>query len=144
MNYTFNNDIPIYLQIAEIITKDISSEKLKPGSKLPSVREYALKLKANPNTVSRALFILEQKKLIYTDRTNGKYVTNNLDIIKEISRIMNYPIEESIGYPTPGSFGTWAGIEKSILTITLELDEEIDVKELEPQVFKVFELLEGI
>lgn len=83
MNYTFNNEIPIYLQIAEIITKDISSEKLKPGSKLPSVREYALKLKANPNTVSRALFILEQKKLIYTDRTNGKYVTNNLEIIKE-------------------------------------------------------------
>ena len=68
----------------------------------------------------------------------------NLDIIKEISRIMNYPIEESIGYSTPGSFGTWAGIEKGILTITLELDEEIDVKELEPQVFKVFELLEGI
>ena len=37
-----------------------------------------------------------------------------------------------------------AGIEKGILTITLELDEEIDIKELEPQVFKVFELLEGI
>ena len=69
---------------------------------------------------------------------------SNLEIVKKISEIMNYPIEESIGYPTPGSFGTWAGIEKGILTITLELDEEIDVKELEPQVFKVFELLEGI
>ena len=68
----------------------------------------------------------------------------NLDIIEKISQIMNYPIEESIGYPTPGSFGTWAGIEKGILTITLELDEEIDIKELEPKVFKVFELLEGI
>lgn len=68
----------------------------------------------------------------------------NLGIIKKISEIMNYPIEESIGYPTPGSFGTWAGIENGILTITLELDEEIDIKELEPQVFKVFELLEGI
>lgn len=66
------------------------------------------------------------------------------NIVEEISRIMNYPIEESIGYPTPGSFGTWAGIEKGILTITLELDEEIDVKRLEPQVFKIFELLEGI
>ena len=65
-------------------------------------------------------------------------------IIEKISEIMNYPIEESIGYPTPGSFGTWAGIERNILTITLELDEEIDVKELEPQVFKVFELLEGV
>ena len=68
----------------------------------------------------------------------------NLGIVEEISRIMCYPIEESIGYPTPGSFGTWAGIERNILTITLELDEEIDVKELEPQVFKVFEFLEGI
>ncbi len=67
-----------------------------------------------------------------------------LEIVEKISKIMNYPIEPSIGYPTPGSFGTWAGIEKGILTITLELDEEIDVTELETPVFKVFELLEGI
>ncbi len=66
------------------------------------------------------------------------------DVINKISEIMQYPIEESIGYPTPGSFGTWAGIERKILTITLELDEEIDVKELVPQVFQVFELLEGV
>lgn len=66
------------------------------------------------------------------------------EIIEKISKIMNYPIEESIGYPTPGSFGTWAGVERNILTVTLELDEEIDVKALEPQVFKVFELLEGV
>ena len=57
---------------------------------------------------------------------------------------MNYPIEESIGYPTPGSFGTWAGIENGILTITLELDEEINVKELEPQVFQVFESVQFV
>ncbi len=68
----------------------------------------------------------------------------NLNIVENIAKIMNYPVEPSIGYPTPGSFGTWAGIEKEILTITLELDEEIEVKELEPPVFKVFELLEGI
>lgn len=69
---------------------------------------------------------------------------SNLDIIEKISQIMDYPIEKSIGYPTPGSFGTWAGIERDILTITLELEEDIDVKELKPKVFKVFELLEGI
>ena len=68
----------------------------------------------------------------------------DLNIVEKISEIMNYPIEESIGYPTPGSFGTWAGIEKNILTITLELDEEIEVKKLKPQVFEVFRLLEGI
>lgn len=66
------------------------------------------------------------------------------EVIEKISEIMNYPVEPSIGYPTPGSFGTWAGIEKGILTITLELDEEIDVNELKVPVFKVFEYLEGI
>ena len=65
-------------------------------------------------------------------------------ISQKISDIIKYPIEPSIGYPTPGSFGTWAGIEKGIPTVTLELDEEIDVKELEEPVFKIFEMLEKI
>ena len=75
---------------------------------------------------------------------DGPRDKSRIDVVSEISKIMKYPIEESIGYPTPGSFGTWAGIEKQILTITLELDEEIEVSRLEAPVFKVFELLEGI
>ena len=59
------------------------------------------------------------------------------------SEFINYPVEGDIGYPTPGSFGTWAGIEKNIPTITLELDEEIDVKELVKPVFEIFKLLEN-
>ena len=81
MSYNFNNEIPIYLQIVEIIINDISSGKLKPGQKLPSVREYAMYFKANPNTICKALSILEDKKLIYTERTNGKYVSNDLSLI---------------------------------------------------------------
>ena len=65
-------------------------------------------------------------------------------IVEEISKIMNYPLQESIGYPTPGSFGTWAGIEKEILTITLELDEVISLEDLKNPVFKVFEYLESV
>ena len=83
MIYNFNNEVPIYLQIVDIITNDISSGKLKPGQKLLSVREYAMYFKANPNTICKALSILEDKKLIYTERTNGKYVSNNLDIINK-------------------------------------------------------------
>lgn len=64
-------------------------------------------------------------------------------IAEEISSIIGYPVEENIGYPTPGSFGTWAGIEKGIPTITLELDEEIDVEDLEETVFKIFRMLEA-
>lgn len=64
------------------------------------------------------------------------------ELAQKISEIIGYPVEASIGYPTPGSFGTWAGIENKIPTITLELDEEIDVEELRELVFKVFRMLE--
>lgn len=65
------------------------------------------------------------------------------DLAEEISKIINYPVEENIGYPTPGSFGTWAGIEKGIPVITLELDEEINIVELERPVFDIFRMLEN-
>ncbi len=45
------------------------------------------------------------------------------ELAENISKLNGYPIEESIGYPTPGSFGTYAGIERNIPTITLELPE---------------------
>ena len=72
------------------------------------------------------------------------YDGDALEIAEKISEIINYPVESSIGYPTPGSFGTWAGIEKNIPTITLELDEEIDVKELRKPMFEIFEMLEKL
>ena len=64
------------------------------------------------------------------------------EISEKISKIINYPVEASIGYPTPGSFGTYAGIEKKISTITLELDEECPVEDLIEPVEKIFKLLE--
>lgn len=75
---------------------------------------------------------------------DGAKNQKELDLIEQISKIMEYPVEPSIGYPTPGSFGTWAGVENGILTITLELDEEVSVETLEPKVFEVFELLEKV
>lgn len=65
------------------------------------------------------------------------------DISKKISKIIGYPIQKDIGYPTPGSFGTWAGLEKNIPTITLELDEEISPKELAEPMFEIFTMLEN-
>ena len=63
------------------------------------------------------------------------------DISEKISEIINYPVEPSIGYPTPGSFGTYAGIERGIPTITLELDEECPVEDLIEPVHKIFDLV---
>lgn len=60
------------------------------------------------------------------------------ELADKISKIIKYPVEESIGYPTPGSFGTYAGIERQIPTITLELDETCPVEDLCEPVFEVF------
>lgn len=63
------------------------------------------------------------------------------EVAEKISNIIKYPVEESIGYPTPGSFGTWAGVEKNIPTITLEVDEKIQVQQLVKPVFEIFDML---
>lgn len=63
------------------------------------------------------------------------------NIAEKISEIIGYPIKASIGYPTPGSFGTYCGIERNIPTITLELDENIPIQELIEPVHKIFDML---
>jgi len=63
------------------------------------------------------------------------------EIAEKISKIINYPVEASIGYPTPGSFGTYCGVERNIPTITLELDEEIPVQDLLKPVHEIFDML---
>lgn len=82
MEYQFDNDKPIYLQMVELIKTEIISGRLKSGEKIPSVRELAVQAKVNPNTVQKALAELERCGLIYTERTNGKFVTENKSIVK--------------------------------------------------------------
>ena len=82
MDYQFDNEKPIYIQLVEHIKKEIVSGRLKSGEKIPPVRELAVQAKVNPNTVQKALAELERCGLIYTERTNGKYVTQNTDTIK--------------------------------------------------------------
>ena len=88
LEYIFDNERPIYLQLVEILKLEILSGKLKKGERIPSVRELALKMKVNPNTMQRALAELENEKLIYTERTNGKYVTKDEKLIEEIKKIL--------------------------------------------------------
>ena len=79
----FDNNIPIYIQIMDKIKRDIISGKLKPNEKLLPVRELSLNLKVNPNTLQKALSELEALNLIYTERTNGKYVTSDITLIEK-------------------------------------------------------------
>lgn len=62
------------------------------------------------------------------------------EIAEKISEIIKYPVEASIGYPTPGSFGTYAGVERQIPTITLELEETCPIEDLIEPVHKIFDL----
>jgi len=84
MKFEFDNNIPIYIQLVEQLKIYIISGNLKPGERLPSVRELALEIKVNPNTMQKALVELEELKLIYTERTNRKYVTNDKELINKI------------------------------------------------------------
>jgi protein MpaA len=63
------------------------------------------------------------------------------ELAEKISKIIKYPVESSIGYPTPGSFGTYCGVERSIPTITLELDEKIPVEQLIQPVSEIFDMI---
>ncbi len=83
MNYNFDNNIPIYLQLVSLIKNDIIKGTLSPGEKLPSIRDLAITYKVNPNTVSKALSELENISLIYTERTNGKYVSSDISLINK-------------------------------------------------------------
>lgn len=83
MNYNFDNNVPIYIQLVDGIKKEIISGIMSPGERLLSVRDLAFKYKVNPNTVQRALSELEDLKLIYTERTNGKYVTSDVKLINK-------------------------------------------------------------
>lgn len=86
MDYIFDNDRPIYIQLVEKLRIEIVSGKLKVGERLPSVRELALTVRVNPNTMQKALVELESEGLVYTERTNGKFVTNNKELIEKIKR----------------------------------------------------------
>lgn len=75
MKWNLSNDRPIYLQLAEAILQAIAAGEYPAGSRLPSVRELASEAGVNPNTMQRALAELERDGLLYSQRTAGRFVT---------------------------------------------------------------------
>ena len=64
-------------------------------------------------------------------------------LAKIASKFLNYKISNDIGYPTPGSFGTYCGIERNIPTLTIEIDENEDIEKLNKKFEKFFSYLEN-
>ena len=95
MKYKFNNSIPIYIQIVDIIKSKIISGEYKIGSQLDSIRNLALEFEINPNTIQRAFLELENSNLVYSQRTKGRFVTEDEDLIKELKKARATEIIES-------------------------------------------------
>ena len=92
MKWEFESGIPIYLQILGRLRTEIASGAYPPGGKLPPVRELALEAGVNPNTMQRAFAELERDGLVYTQRTSGRFVTEEEEVLKSLRRNLSEEI----------------------------------------------------
>ncbi len=81
MKWKFDKDRPIYLQIMDKLKMEIISGKYQPNEKFPTVRELAVIASVNPNTMQKALQGLEQEGYLITNRTSGRVVTDDTNIL---------------------------------------------------------------
>ena len=86
MDWTFTNDRPVWQQLTEQLTLRILKGEYPPGSRLPAVREVAAQAGVNPNTMQRALTELERDGLVYSQRTTGRFVTEDQAMIASAKR----------------------------------------------------------
>ena len=84
MPWDLDHDRPIYLQLMERIQQDIIAGVYKPGDKIPSVRDLALDAAVNPNTMQKALAELERNGLVYSQRTSGRFITEDEVMLKKM------------------------------------------------------------
>lgn len=84
----FNENLPIYIQIMNLIKSRMVSGELSGGDKLPSVREFSKELRVNPNTIQRAYQELEREELVFTQRGMGTFVTEDIQTINKLKRDM--------------------------------------------------------
>lgn len=88
MAWNLQSDRPIYAQLVEQIQRMIVTGVFPAGSRLPSVRELAVEAAVNTNTMQRALARLEEDGLLYTQRTSGRYVTEETNRIMQAKEAM--------------------------------------------------------
>ena len=84
MQWKLTDHRPIYLQLAEQLTQRILAGAYPPGGRIPAVRELAAEAGVNPNTMQRALSRLEDQRLVVTNRTSGRTVTENTQAISRV------------------------------------------------------------
>ena len=86
MTWQFSDDRPIYTQLMDQIQLKIICGEYKAGEKLPSVRELAADAAVNPNTMQKALSELERSNLVYSQRTSGRFITEDTKMIDDLRK----------------------------------------------------------
>lgn len=86
MTWNLDSSRPIYLQIIERVQMDVITGRYQPGDKLPSVRDLAQEAAVNPNTMQKALSELERSGLIYSQRTSGRFITEDKELIHQMKK----------------------------------------------------------
>lgn len=84
MAWQLTDDRPIYLQLMEQVKMKIIAGEYLPGSRIPGVRDLAAEASVNPNTMQKALSTLEEEKLVYSQRTAGRFITEDVEKIKQV------------------------------------------------------------
>ena len=88
MDKKLSENMPIYVQIMNSIKEAIAAGELAATSRVPSVRELARDFEVNPNTMQRALNELEREGLLVSERTSGRFVTADKNLIDELKNEM--------------------------------------------------------
>ena len=91
----YDTGTPIYLQIIQRIRQKIVSGEWAPGDRVAPVRDLALEFGVNPNTMQRSLSELERDGFVYSERTSGRYITNNTALIEGARETMAMEIVEA-------------------------------------------------
>ncbi len=95
MKWNIDNNKPIHPQLVEQVKSKIISGEIEIGSKLQPVRIMAQEAEVNPNTMQKALVELENQGLVYSKRTTGRFVTEDVKIIKRMRKdVANQSINE--------------------------------------------------
>lgn len=122
----FLSSQPIYSQLADRIQRQILRGELKPGDKLPSVRDMGIQANVNPNTVSRTYRELEGLKIVETRRGQGTFVTENQAVLYEMKEKLKV---EEISQFVEGMYAmgyTNEDIEKGLREYLMKGDEQND------------------
>ena len=88
MQWNFDGNAPIYTQLVDQIKLGIVSGEWIPGQRVPAVRELAVEAGVNPNTMQRALQELERQGLMFSQRTSGRFVTEDTEMIEDAKRTL--------------------------------------------------------